>query len=226
MDADWIENEARRLARELESFGIERAYEMAVEIDKNFAENKGQEFRDRIETMPTESRKILRKHDYIRGIMNYALEVEGEKDRVEAIIDNKMVDVVNSMTDEERRMMADFNAEVAERTYYGMRDVPVKGSEAYCMWSNASASWFCRDLWGTAKETGKASLDANELVVDADPVFLNKHRFLMRTLPLYDFSYEAGERQGVDKHQQIKDWAFRQMESKEIQERDLPGDWL
>jgi len=221
------DREAYRLASEMELFGIDRAYEMAVEVDREVIGNKGQLFREMVEAMEEGDRKQIKKQSYIRSVMHSAVDVEGGKNRVETVIDNKMVDVVNALSPEQRATLSRFNDEVAERNYYGKREVPVKGTEAYCFWSNGSESWWCRDLWTRAIETGLATLDANELVIEnADPEFLNDHRFLMKELPLFRFSYEAGQKAGVDKREQIKDWAFKQLESQYVRERAIPEEWL
>jgi len=218
-------SEANRLAQEMELFGIDSAYEIAVEVDEYVLNNEGESFREIVEATE-EGRKSIRKQDYIRAVMHSVVDTQGGKQKVEAIIDNNMVDALNRMTPENRATLSRFNDEVAERIYYGTRDVPVKGTEAYCFWSNGSESWFCRELWNQAKQEGVARLDANELVIEADHEFLNNHRFLMKKLPLFEFSYEAGQTAGVDKRKQIKDWAFKQLESKAIQERRIPEEWL
>ena len=219
------ENRARKLARDLLGFGVEKAWDMAVEIDENILGGEGRGYRERLKTFGKEGVDYF-VDKYARAVMFSAVEKEGAEDKIGTIIDNKIVDTVNEMTPEERQIMADFNAEVAERAYYGTREVPVEGTEAHCIWSNGAEAWFCRDLWETAKKTGKARLDANEIVVRGDPKFLNTHKFLMKPLPLYEFSYEAGERGYVNKREQIMDWAYRQMQSMDIAEREIPEGWL
>ena len=212
-----------KMLRDMTNIGIDEAFQVAVEFDVDFLGDKGREFRERIESMPQDRIKV--KYKYIEAVIDSALDEPGGKDRLETMMDNKIVDLVNQMTPAEKQMMADFNAAVAERVYYGVREEPVKGTEAWCGWSNAWETWTCRELHTHDKEAGVSRLDANELLVDADARVLNKFKFLMKPLPLYEFSYEAGQRHGVDKHQQTLDWAFRQLESKDVAESKLPDEW-
>lgn len=98
-----------------------------------------------------------------------------------------------SLTDEDIEIMLDINNEIEKIQFYGHHNELVEsGRSTVLKWSNSCECWnvsYFREL----KKGNEITLDANEILVSYPKSKVNKYLCLLNELPLYKYSFEAGE---------------------------------
>jgi len=129
---------------------------------------------------------------------------------VKELVLKEVKNEIDNMTDAEEEALEAINEDIKKRTRYGLRKEFVDDDSYILTWSNAGARW---QQWGKPPEGENVfEVDANEVVIhEAHAGVAEKFFFLLDDLPLYQYSYEAGER-GIAPPGAKKDWAMLQLE--------------